>query len=345
MHADEAAWDRFVEDHPGGTCFQLRGWLDALASTYPALRPAHVTLRDGEGLVGLSPAFRVPNLLGGPRLTTLPYQFYGGPLGRSEHALEAVLAELLQRCHRVRVLDVRTAIALPEEIRSRHRLTPSDHYVRYAIPLGPDPDAVRARYARRFRERLRQLGRGGEREGLVVDRSASPDRVRAFHRVLVRAYRTRHGSLAHPLRFFTRLLSDPRIELRTLRRGPATLGGVVLARRGATTSYVFGAADPGEEAASPISRLLDDAVEEACRAGHVELDLGLTSVHHEGLVRFKRHLGAEPHSLHFYRRALRGALGPPPDYHRAHLRIRSVLRRLPVPVVTAAASALAGRLG
>jgi hypothetical protein len=332
-----------------GSFFHQGAWLDALAAAYPAFACHHaLALGAGDEVLALTPLFEVRSALGGRRLTTQPFNFYGGPLGSDEAAVAELVAHAarIARERRARVLDVRTLAPLAPATVAALGLVEAGQYVRHVVPLASQAAAdPRARYAARFRSRLRALERASSASG--PRELATDDDVRALHRLLVAAYARKHGTLAQPLGYFRALrglAGEGGTAVRFLGwvEGERLVAALVLGDDGRRVAYLHGGALPGAEASSPLARLLDHALVDAARRGREELDLGLTSRAHEGLAQAKRALGGEERPLWFYRAALAGRLGPAPDYHSSFAALRPLVRVTP-PRLAALASRLVAR--
>jgi len=93
-HAEESAWDEFVQNHPEGSIFHTLLWRDAMLKAFPWLEPVYVYCEDRKSnLKAVLPSFYVPRI--GLRILgafqSLPFKMYGKPLYDSTEALNALV--------------------------------------------------------------------------------------------------------------------------------------------------------------------------------------------------------------------------------------------------------------
>jgi FemAB-related protein (PEP-CTERM system-associated) len=105
---DRAAWDRFVQDAPGGTFFHLSGWRRVIEDVC-GHRTHYLYATRGSQITGVLPLAEVKSRLFGHSLISTPFCVYGGAVAASEAdrgALEQYARSLAERL-RVDYLELR----------------------------------------------------------------------------------------------------------------------------------------------------------------------------------------------------------------------------------------------
>jgi FemAB-related protein (PEP-CTERM system-associated) len=141
----EAAWDRYVRNHAGGSLFHLAAWQKAVAGALGHEACYRVAWRDRQ-VVGVLPVFLV-NGMAGRNLISVPRATYGGVLADDAEAARALLDEgrsLVETCD-ARSLELRSVMALDSQLPIRSRQST------YRRALPSDPDEVTAQWPRRAR--------------------------------------------------------------------------------------------------------------------------------------------------------------------------------------------------
>ncbi len=87
---DSVSWDRFLEEHPEGTVEHLFGWRDIFRDVFHQ-QPAYLAAFRGDTIVGVLPLVRVPSLLFGKSVVSLPYTSYGGMVTSDQEAGAALV--------------------------------------------------------------------------------------------------------------------------------------------------------------------------------------------------------------------------------------------------------------
>lgn len=193
--SDQAAWDRYVDQHADGTFFHRYAWSQVLQNSL-GYRPHYLLAERNGTLIGVLPLTHKKSALFGSALISLPFCTYGGPLGASP----GVTAELAEN-----------AVALARDLNADHVelrggvpadsawLRRDDAYATFEKDLPPTPDAIVAAIPRKGR---RHALRQSLRQGLVFD---VHDDLTDFYAVLSESYRNL-GTPIFPRSYFERLL-------------------------------------------------------------------------------------------------------------------------------------------
>lgn len=188
-----ADWDAFVESDPRSSFCHLSGWTEVLGGAL-GLEALFFEARADGSLVGVLPVYRMPRLLSGTVLVSVPYLNYGGPLG-TEPARTALIDAAVAEAHRGRDrrLEIRTRYSLAADMpRGRAKVT-------VTLPL---PDDSKTLFEDGFRSKLRSQIRRPMREGM--ESRFGPDEREAFYYVFSRNMRDL-GTPVLPAGFFQRI--------------------------------------------------------------------------------------------------------------------------------------------
>jgi len=117
-----ATWDDFVQKQAGWTPFHLYGWKRIMESVL-SHECFYLAARDSSGRVqGVLPLVRVRSVIFGHFLISMPFLNYGGPLGTPDAVRGLVeRATLLAEQERVKLLELRSRVALPLDLPVSHR--------------------------------------------------------------------------------------------------------------------------------------------------------------------------------------------------------------------------------
>jgi hypothetical protein len=189
---------------------------------------------------------------------------------------------------------------------------------------------------RSVNETFRRQARRARAEGMQIVRGSGDDLVRRFYAMYVET-RRRLGVPAQPRRLFesARNLFARRnaFEIWIGSHRGKDLAGLVLLMDGDRLYYKWAARL--QEGPSGVNHQLVWSVVEEFAGRAATLDLGRTDDRNEGLVRFKRHLGAERVALPYayFPKAPRNVSAEAPT--GARRLVSQVWRRLPRPLVRA----------
>lgn len=290
--AFDPRWLALLDASPEAGLFQSPPWLRALADAYGfAIRAHLVTDAAGRPRAGL--AFSELSDLFGPRTVSLPFSDACDPLVREAGDWEQLFAAVAAR-------------AVPATFRCLHgtivsadpRLQVTKRARWHSVPVLATAERQRAALADPARRNLAKAERGG-----VLIRPL--DRVGDFHRLHVALRKRKYRLLAQPIEFFES------IERRFREvDGWHPLGAYVEDRLVASTVYLrwrdvlyykFNASALEQLALRPNHLLVWAGLELARELGCRRLDLGPSDDDQPGLIRFKRHFGAEERELRFLR--------------------------------------------
>jgi FemAB-related protein (PEP-CTERM system-associated) len=165
-------WDDFVRAQTGWTHFHLYGWRTVIERVF-GHECIYLAARGASGeLTAVLPLVRVRSLIFGHYLVSMPFLNYGGPLG-SEGGIVAVVveAERLAVKSRVKLLELRSRVALPIDLPVSHRK------ITVVRELPADPEALWSSLPAKLRSQIKRP----RKEGIEVRFGA--EQLGPFYRV------------------------------------------------------------------------------------------------------------------------------------------------------------------
>ena len=190
--ATSSAWDDYVDRHPRGTIFHLRGWQGAVERTFGHTDASLYADRGGE-IVGVLPLMEVPTLKG-RALVSVPYAVYGGMLADDREIETALLGVARQRAVTIgaKYIEMRSrdtnGLGLPE----------NDLYVTFERQLPDRPEDCLGLIPRKSRASVRN---GRSKFGVRSEFTDDYARLYDLYALNVR----RLGSPTFPFRFLVEL--------------------------------------------------------------------------------------------------------------------------------------------
>ncbi len=323
-HGAVEEWDRQVAAHRTATPFHSSGWISCLEAVYGFRARLYVLNHAAAGTASLLPLMTVKRPLMPPRLVSLPFSDYGGPLarenGETSRLLSLVLGTLPPRERRIEIRG-----EVPAECGfSRHC-----DYKRHVLDLR----CGRAELLNKIdRHTVLYSIRKAERTGVSVTEENTMAGVSEFYRLNLMT-RAKHGVPSQPLAFFQHIFEQmpPGVVSILLARhhGLPIAAGFFLRFKQAVY-YKYNASDPACLVSKTPNHLLTwSAIRKACEDGFQEFDFGRSSLENTGLCRYKEMWGARGFDLPYsYYPAARqtGSVG---ESGWAYRIFTTVWRRLP----------------
>ncbi len=320
-------WRAFVDSRPEATYAHLPGWQAVLRDSL-GHRPCYVFARNEAGkLCGLLPLFQVKSLLSGSHLVSTPFVSECGPLADSDEALKALVDRARGLCDELkcRYVEIRAARELPLD------LPASQYFSTYFVTLYQPPKGWKA-----LDHRTRNSVNKSRKDGVVVKTDASEESLRAFYEVNLRT-KTRLGSPAHPLKFFTamqRELGDCFRLYSAEYQGRVVSAGVAICYNGVVNA-THQASDRAYLEHHPNDAVSWQEMEDGGREGFRYLDFGKTPADNTGLAQYKKKWKAQEKKLHYYYYPSVPKLMGSNRQGTRYKMVTGVWKRLPLPVVRA----------
>ena len=281
-------WERFIRVHPRASVFHSRGWLEALKRCYGYLPMAFTTSVPHEELRNAVVFCEVQTWLTQRRLVSLPFSDHCEPLMDDPEDVQAILSHLTQNPRRWRYIEMRPRTGIPN---SWSLFQKSESYCLHSLDLGADLEVIfQGMHADCVRRKIRRA----RRERVTCARGNSAQLLRDFYDLQV-ATRRRHGLPPQPLAWFEALAQclGQDFTVWIARRNETPLASVITLSFRQQMVYKYGASDEVHHSLGSVPLLMGEIIEHAKGHGYRELDFGRSALDHEGLLRFKDHLGAQ----------------------------------------------------
>lgn len=247
---------------------------------------------------GIFPSFLVPTPLRPPRLVSVPFSDYGGPLFADPEVgrrFQDVLVQARDRLYGNMELrgEVQTSDT-PLFVRT-------NYYKRHILQLDKNPENLLKIIDKRT---IQYSIRKARKSGVTVREDNTEQGMKEFYRLNVLT-RRKHGVPSQPFRFFMNLWKNlinggKGFLLLAEHEGAVVAGSLYLCHR-ETVYYKFNASDPDcLTTITPNHLVTWHAIEAARGKGYNYLDFGRTSPDNEGLIRYKELWGAKGSDLPYY---------------------------------------------
>jgi hypothetical protein len=315
-------WDAQVAEHPQSSIFHGSGWARVLRDSY-GHSPHYFTRFENGQLAGMLPVMEVSSWLTGRRGVSLPFTDCCPALQDAGDLYERAMA--CGRNRRWKFLECRGGEGAWEG--SPTSLSFWGHKI--------DLATSHATLFERMESAVRRGVRKAERAGVAIQFDTEEESMRTFYHLHCRT-RRRHGLPPQPWRFFLNiqrsLLSVGQGFLATARLRGRPLAAAVFLHDGRQANYKFGASDFAFQILRPNNLLLWASMKHCAERGLAALDLGRTSLFHEGLRRFKLALGAQEEAIRYVKYDFSGRQFIRDD-DRSQGWFNKVFARLPLPVL------------
>jgi CelD/BcsL family acetyltransferase involved in cellulose biosynthesis len=294
--AEAQAWDDFVEGHAEGRFSQLWGFRKVFEETY-GYRCLYLKILLNGRLAGVFPAVAVRS--GSPRLVSLPFHEYGGPLvqGLSAEDCDLLVPQLLKAARQegCRSVEIRggagcQALGGCAGVQE-HRL-----HSYATLPL-QDPDWLwRKALNSEARKAVNRARQGGLSAQVRRGSAAIEDPFYQLYLVSMK----RLGVPPHSLRFFTELVSalGERVVAASVSLKSETVAVLLGAVVGSRVQIYVTASSPLGWHLRPNDLAHWELITWACREGLRTFDFG--SARYPGQIHFKRKWGCEFHPYSYY---------------------------------------------
>ena len=321
---EEAAWDRYVDEHSEATGYHLTAWRGVISKVF-GHSTYYLMARDEGGMVqGVLPLVLTKSPMFGCFLTSMAFFNYGGVLADRVDVRRALLAAAGEIAKDVGAAHIELRQAEPLEtdwpVRTRK--------VSMRLALPPDYETLLKAYPSKLRSQIRRA----QKEGMDV-RVGGEELLEDYYCVFARCMRDL-GTPVYEKGFFQSIIQtfpkDVRLCVVSL-KGVPLASGLLYGFR-STLEIPWAASDKRFSRLAPNMLLYSAVLEFACREGFKEYDFGRSSVD-SGTYRFKQQWGALPRQLYWYYWLAGGQSIPElnPDNPKFKAAI-SVWQHLPLPV-------------
>lgn len=266
-----------------------------LSDTYGWEPSAYVALDDrGVPQAGL-PFCRISDALG-ERVVALPFSDYCDPLVNDMTSWRVLIERALSEHRPVILRCLHNLLPLDDE---RFALAKQAKW--HGLDLRPDLGSLWTG----MHDSTHRAIRKSQREGLVVRMARSEEELRIFYEMHLKVRKYKYGLLAQPYSFFQNIWRqfvevNNGFLLVALFEDKIVAGDFFLVWKD-TLYYKFNASLPGDLSHRPNDLLIWEGIQHAKMRGLLSLDLGLSDIDQEGLIRYKRKFGAEEKTIAFLR--------------------------------------------
>lgn len=296
---EDSRWAEFGRMHPRFSVFHTTHWLEALHRTYGYAPVAYTTSQPGTTLANGIVFCRIRSWLTGRRLVSLPFADHCEPLVENSRESEEILGSLQAALEEdnLKYVEIRPR---DSALRAELEMDRSDSYCFHALDLRPSlADLFRGFQKDSTQRKIRRA----QREGLRYEMGRSSALLNEFYRLCCLT-RRRHNVPPQPLQWFRNLISSfgDRIAIHAAFKGQRAIASILTLRYGRTLVYKYGCSDAQFHNLGGMPLLFWTAIQHAKEYGLQEFDLGRSDSDNQGLIAFKRHLGAVQSTLVYRRR-------------------------------------------
>lgn len=326
-------WDELVADHADVTVFHGSTWARVLSDTY-GHTPRYFCRFAGGRLAQLLAVMEVTSPLTGRRGVSLPFADFCPPLSSNGEDLHP-LYEFAARHGRERNWRYLECRGTGKQMCAD--ACPSLTFFGHVICLKDGEEWL----FRRMDAAVRRAVRRAQQHGLTVEFCNSFESIGIYYALHCQT-RRRHGVPPQPFRFFENLqrhvIGPGRGFVVVARAENRPIAAAVFLHEGRHALYKFGASELEYQHLRPNNLLMWEAMKHYSNKGFTDLHLGRTSLHNEGLRRFKLGFAAAEERIEYTKHELRRDAFLT-DVDRASGPLNNVFRRLPPSLLS-----LAGRL-
>lgn len=325
-------WQRFVDSLPNSSIFHSVGWLQCLKRTYD-YRPLVLAIATTGREIHAGIVFcAIRTWLTGARLVSLPFSDHCEPLVHQQEELSGLIQETskisdMHRYVELRPLNPDLATAI-----QRAGFTPSASFIIHRLDLRPGAAAL---YKRFHKDCVQRKIRRAESEGIRVEVGRSEKLLKDFYRLHLLT-RRKHGQVSQPFAWFRNMAEclSASMQVRVAYKGSQAVASIVTLTHSDRVVYKYGASDAAQNALGGTQLLFWNVIEESCRQGLRELDMGRTDLDNPGLATFKERWGATRSDLVYWRNP--AGTANLPNYTLA----RKILAKAPTALLRAAGALL-----
>lgn len=322
----------FIEEQAKGSLSYIQAWLSLIQRLY-GYSVISLTTRDEEGnITGFLPLCSMRSPLTGCRLVALPFSDLCPLLAVDESSANALIDQAILHAQqqKARYLELRTGIN--DVLAKRSDLAEGNLYVRWLMPLSPDPDSVWSNLRKPVQHQVKK----SQKLGVQVRIAYLRDEVAHYYRLHLQTRCKKHGMPAQPRHYFYELwdtfAESGAMQLLLAEYQGSIIAGMVLLASGTTIRYAYGASDERCLNLAPNNLLMWTAIKLGCTLGYQTLDMGRTACNNKGLMEFKRRWGAIKEPLPYYYYPQMAGLASTSETNWKFRLLTSSWKRLPLQV-------------
>jgi CelD/BcsL family acetyltransferase involved in cellulose biosynthesis len=277
--------------------FHSPHWLRGIANTYDFnIRALVIVDEENRPLAGI--AYHQAEAMLGSRISSLPFSDFADPLVKTAEEWNVLATELLNKNQEVTFKCLHNDIPLNDS-----RLTVAGHAKWHCINLETDADVLWNNIHSTGRRAIRKA----QNNKITTRIAESKKELRAFFELHLRIRKYKYHLLAQPYAFFENIW-DNFVEqgngaLFLAIHDGQIIGGVFFLVWNNRFYYKFNASDASNIELRPNDLVIWEASKYGINKGYFYLDLGLSSIEQEGLIRYKRKFSTDEKTITFLKSA------------------------------------------
>jgi FemAB-related protein (PEP-CTERM system-associated) len=290
----------FIEQQAKDSFYHSQLWLDLITKLY-GYSPITFTTTDGMGqITGMLPLCFLESPLAGRRLVSLPFSDHCPLLAVDETSANGLIDQAIRLAQekKVKYLELRTGSN--SALAKRPDMVEGNLYVKWIMPLNPDPDTFWSRLRKPVQKRIKRA----RRLGVQIRTAQNREDMAHFYRLHLLTRSKKHGMPVQPRDFFFGLwdafAANGTLQLLLAEFQGTIIASAILLASGTTLHIAYSASDENYLDLAPNNLLFWTAITLGCKQGYQTFDMGRTARDNEGLMEFKRRWGAIQESVPYY---------------------------------------------
>lgn len=298
---EQADWNAQIAEQTASSFFHNQAWAHVLSETY-GYKPFYFVGSEPGAAHSVLPLMEVQSALTGKRAVSLPFTDHCEPLCANKTIFQHLFRNAVElgKLRGWNYLEFRGGEKFFEET------PPLNSFYGHGLEVPRDENI----FFSQLKSSVRRAIRKAEKSGVRVEISRDFDTVREFYQLHCKT-RKRHGAPPQPLSFFRNIhkhvLAKGLGEVILARWKKTPLAGAIFFNDGRSVIYKFGASDEAFQDLRGNNLVFWEAIRWFSRRGIKKMDFGRTSLHNEGLRRFKLGWNAEEKKIHYFRFCLKRA--------------------------------------
>ena len=279
-------WEALIKRYKA-TVFHSPHWMNVLTQTYGFDMRAYIALNSSETPLGGIAFCLIEDLLG-ERMVALPFSDYYDPLVDDKEIWDKLFARITEEGRPVFLRCLHNCLPLHDD-----RFSVVKKAKWHGLSLEDDLDTLWQGLHKAKRKGVRKASK----QGISVEITSDKGMLETFFQMHVRIRKYKYRLLAQPFKFFETIwklfLEAKEFYLLVAMHEERVVAGAIFLGWEKTLYCKFSASDPNYLIHCPNVLLMWEAIRLGKTGGYRRLDFGLSDIEQDGLITFKRELGAE----------------------------------------------------
>jgi hypothetical protein len=297
-------WKSCMEMNEQADFFHSMEWQNIVQNVYGS-QPVYKLLENGNDYAAIT-LFKVKSLLSGIKLSSMPFNFYPGPLYNSESKLVDLLNQIKQEAldSGINIVEIKTIDPLSASVIAQTGLIETRPFFDSVLPLPGDYSTLLKSLSKNMRQNLRTIQNNAIRENVSLHIIENEFELSEFYNFLLKTYRDQHHMVCQPYNLYLELFrksgSGYTFQIRTARINRKIVGAIVVIL-GKRKAYYSWAANHNDYRHLGLNYLLlDSLIREITSQGYESLDFGTTPISDSSLLFFKDRWKCETRFVYYY---------------------------------------------